>query len=547
MNGGFRKEESVNQSTPFVGANLFYSDPALIALTDPAPQSVADELAQQGAFWGSPEAAELSRLANDNPPVLRSHDPNGTRIDQVEFHPAYHALMRRSVGAGLHSSVWDAEGAEGNVRTIARAARVYIAAGVEAGHLGQLSTTSAAIASLAHAPRLAETWLPLVRSRRYDQTQRPANEKQGLLVGLAMTEKQGGSDLRQLGTIAQRADGGTFRLTGQKWFVSGPMSDAFVTLGQTQEGISAFLLPRFLPDSSRNSIRLVRLKTKLGNRSQATAEFELDAATGYLLGDPGHGLTAIAELVTLARLDAALISASLMRMAVAEAVHHARQRQAFGGPLVGQPMMIRVLADMALDAVAAAALVFRLAEAFDRANDDPAEAAFARLMTPVTKYWVCKAASPLIAEAMECIGGNATVEESRLPRIYREAPGLAIDVGPGNVVCLDALRVLRKSSDSLEAVLAVSANALGSSGKTTINVLRAATAVALADEGSTRKLVEQLAMTVAAASLRRSFPAVIADAFLETRLGKEWRTTYGMLDARFDAKSFIDFLCPVQD
>lgn len=546
MNVGYRKEDSVNLPGPFLGQNLYQSDPALTALTDNAPQEVLDDLAQHGNFWGSQEAAELGRLANDNPPILRSHDANGQRIDLVEFHPAYHALMRRSIGAGLHSSVWDAQGAEGGVRTLARAARIYLAAGVEAGHLAQLSSTNAGIAAMGHAPRVAEAWLPFVRSRRYDQSQRPVGDKHGALLGVAIAERQAASDLRQLATIAQRADGSTYRLTGHKWFVSAPMSDGFVTLAQTQEGVSAFLMPRILPDGSRNSFRFARLKSKLGNRAQATAEIEMESALALLLGDAGHGVTAVSEMTALARLDAAVISAALMRMAVAEAVHHARQRLAFGIPLIGQPMMIRVLADAALDAVAAAALVFRLAEAFDRANDDPTEGAFARLMTPVTKYWVCKAASPLIAEAMECIGGNAVVEESRLPRLYREAIATAIDNGPGNVACLDVLRVLRKSSEPLEAVLAVSTNALGASAKTTVNVLRAATAVALADEGSTRKLVEQLAMTAAAAQLRRSFPAAIADAFLETRLGKEWRLTYGMLDSRFDARGFIDYLYPPQ-
>ncbi|MFO1185256.1 MAG: acyl-CoA dehydrogenase family protein [Bauldia sp.] len=546
MNVGFRKEDSVNLPAPFLGQNLYQSDPALISLTDAVPQAVADDLAQHGTFWGSQEASELGRLANEHAPLLRTHDAGGTRIDLVEFHPAYHALMRRSIAAGLHSSVWDAQGPESGVRTVARAARVYLAAGVEPGHLAQLATTNSAIAALGHTPRLAESWLPFIRSRRYDQSQRPVADKHGALLGLAITERQAGTDLRQLATIAQRVDSSAYRLTGHKWFVSGAMSDGFVTLAQTQEGISAFLMPRVLPDGSRNSFRFSRLKSKLGNRSQATAEIELDSALALLLGEAGHGVSAIAEMSALARLDSALVSAALMRMAVAEAVHHARQRVAFGQPLIAQPMMIRVLADIALDAVAAAALVFRLAEAFDRANDDPSEGAFARLMTPVTKYWVGKAAAPLIAEAMECIGGNAVVEESRLPRLYREAAAAAIDHGPGNVACLDVLRVLRKSSEALEAVLTVSANSLGGAAKTTINVLRAATAVALADEGSTRKLVEQLAMTVAAAALRRGFPAAIADAFLETRLGKEWRLTYGMLDSRFDARAFIDYLYPQQ-
>ena len=288
----------------------------------------------------------------------------------------------------------------------------------------------------------------------------------------------------------------------------------------------------------------MRLKDKLGNRSNATAEVEFDGATAWLVGEIGRGVPTIIDMVTLTRLDCAVASAGLMRIALAEAVHHTRHRKAFGAYLIDQPIMTRVLADMALDSVAAAALVFRLAESYDRANNDPAEAAFARLMTPAVKYWVTKIGPAMIAEAMECLGGNGYVEESRLPRLYREAPVNAIWEGAGNVMCLDVLRVLRKSSEPLEAVLATIEDALGGTAKSTLNVLRAATAVALADEGSARILTEQLAMTVAAAALRRRFPSVIADAFLETRLGKPWRTTYGMLDSRFDARAFVNYICP---
>ncbi len=263
-----------------------------------------------------------------------------------------------------------------------------------------------------------------------------------------------------------------------------------------------------------------------------------------MVGEEGRGVQTIIDMVTLTRLDCSVASAGLMRIALAEAAHHARHRKAFGSALIDQPLMTRVLADMALDVVAASALAFRLAESYDRAHDNPAEAAFARLMTPAVKYWVTKITSPLIAEAMECLGGNGYVEESRLPRLYREAPVNAIWEGSGNVMCLDVMRVMRKSSEPLEAVLANIEDSLGSTAKSTLNVLRAAAAVALADEGSARVLTEQLAMTVAAASLRRRFPSVVADAFLETRLGKPWRTTYGMIDSRFDARAFINYICP---
>ncbi|MCR4282939.1 MAG: isovaleryl-CoA dehydrogenase [Bauldia sp.] len=537
--------EVFNQTPPFAGLNLFLSDPVLGALVEGLAQPVIDKLVEHGAQWGTPETFELGRIANAFPPVLRSFDATGVRIDSVEFHPAYHALMRRSVASGLHCSVWDALDDESGVRAAARAARLYMTAQVEAGHVCPMTMTNASVAAIAHAPYLADTWVPRIRTRSYDSSQRPLSAKAGALVGMGMTEKQGGSDVDANTTAAVETGDGVWRITGHKWFLSAPASDAFLMLAQTVDGLSCFLVPRYLPDGELNGMMLMRLKDKLGNRSNATAEVEFENAAGWLVGESGRGVAAIIDMVTLTRLDCAVASAGLMRLALAEAVHHCRHRKAFGKALVDQPVMTRVLADMALDSVAAAALAFRLAESYDRAADDPAEAAFARLMTPAVKYWVTKVAPPMIGEAMECLGGNGYVEESRLPRLYREAPVNSIWEGAGNVMALDVLRVLRKSSEPLEAVLANVEDALGGTAKSTLNVLRAATAVALADEGSARILTEQLAMTVAAAALRRRVPSVVADAFLETRLGKPWRTTYGMLDSRFDAKAFVNYLCPV--
>ena len=538
--------EVFNQSPPFAGLNLFTSDPALGAIVEGLPQAVIAQLAEHGAQWGSPETFEFGRLANQSPPVLRSFDPTGVRIDAVDFHPAYHALMRRSVTAGLQCSVWDAADEEASNRAVARAARLYMTTQVEAGHVCPMTMTNASVAAIAHAPGLADTWLPRIRTRRYDSAPRPLTAKAGVLVGMGMTEKQGGSDVAANTTSAVDSGDGLWRLTGHKWFLSAPASDAFIVLAQTTEGLTCFLVPRFLPDGTLNGIRLMRLKDKLGNRSNATAEAEFDGAAGWLVGEPGRGVQTIIDMVTLTRLDCAVASAGLMRVALAEAVHHCRYRRAFGELLVDQPLMTRVLADMALDAVAAAALAFRLAESYDRADDDPQEAAFARLMTPAVKYWVTKIAPPMIGEAMECLGGNGYIEESHLPRLYREAPVNSIWEGAGNIMALDVMRVLRKGSEPLEVVLANVEDALGSTAKSTLNVLRAATAVALADEGSARILTEQLAMTVAAAALRRRFPSVVADAFLETRLGKPWRSTYGMLDSRFDAGAFVNYLCPAE-
>jgi putative acyl-CoA dehydrogenase len=544
LSSSFDTHEVTNQTPSLAGINLFHSDPGLGALTDSLPQSVVEQLAAHGNSWGSPETFELGRIANTSVPVLRTHDATGMRIDTVEFHPAYHALMRRSVSAGLHASIWDATGDEAGVRTVTRAARLYMTAQVECGHLCPMTMTNASVAALAHAPDLAREWLPKIRARQYDSSQRPPADKVGVTIGMGMTEKQGGSDVTANTTHAEDLRDGLYRITGHKWFMSAPMSDGFLVLAQAVPGLSCFLVPRILPDGRRNGIRLMRLKDKLGNRSNASAEVEFQDAIGWSVGEPGRGVQTIIDMVTLTRLDCAIASAGLMRVALAEAAHHARHRKVFGMTLIDQPLMTRVLADMALDAVAGAALAFRLAESYDRAGDDPAEAAFARLMTPAVKYWVTKVAPPMITEAMECLGGNGYVEESRLPRLYREAPLNSIWEGSGNIMCLDVMRVLRKSSEPLEVVLAGIEDALGPSGKSTLNVLRAATAVALADEGSARILTEQLAMTVAASALRRRFPSVIADAFLETRLGKPWRTTYGMLDSRFDAKGFVNYLCP---
>jgi putative acyl-CoA dehydrogenase len=536
--------EVFNQSPPFAGVNLFLSDPGLGSLVEGLPRAVIDRLSAHGEAVGSRESFELGRIANVSTPQLRTHDAAGTRVDIVEFHPAYHALMRRSVTAGLHASIWDAVEPEASVRSVARAAAIYMTAQAECGHVCPMTMTSAAVAALAHAPDLANVWLPKIRSRQYDSSNRPFPEKKGVTVGMGMTEKQGGSDVEANTTRAEDAKDGTFRITGHKWFMSAPMSDAFLVLARAREGLTCFLVPRFLPDGKRNAFHYQRLKDKLGNRSNATAEAEFHGATGFLVGELGRGIPTIIDMVTLTRLDCAVASAGLMRIALAEAVHHTRHRRTFGELLIEQPLMTRVLADMALDALAAAALAFRLAESYDRAANDPAEAAFARLMTPAVKYWVSKVAPTLVAEAMECLGGNGYVEESRLPRIYREVPVNAIWEGAGNIMALDVMRVLRKSSEPLEAVLANIEDSLGGTAKSTLNIIRAAAAVALADEGSARILTEQLAMTVAAAALRRHFPAVIADAFFETRMGKPWRSTYGMLDSRFDARAFINFVFP---
>ncbi|CAG1011069.1 MAG: DNA alkylation response protein [Rhizobiaceae bacterium] len=533
-----------NQPPPLAGSNAWRGDPLLVQLAETFSPAVRKDLDVQGRFVMSPEAQDLARLANSELPKLRTHDRHGRRADLVEFHPAYHALMRRAVATGLHSSVWENGETEVGRRHQVRAARFYLTAELECGHLCPITMTSASLAALMASPKLFREWAPRVTTRKYDHSQKPPVEKAGLTLGMGMTEKQGGTDVRANTTRAERAGGGFYRLSGHKWFMSAPMCDAFLMLAQAPEGLSCFLVPRILGDGNGNGLHFQRLKEKLGNRSNASSEVEVDNAIGEMVGEPGAGVRTIMDMVTLTRLDCAVASAGLMRAGLAEAVHHCRHRSVFGTALIDQPLMQRVLADMALDVAAATALAFRLARSFDEAASDRGEAAFARAMTAVVKYWVCKIAPPLLYEAMECLGGNGYVEEAPLARYYREAPVNAIWEGSGNVMALDVLRVLSKGPGLFGDVLAGIEKDLGATGAGTIGVLRAAMQVASSDEGSARILTEQLALSAAAAELRRLGAGRIADAFIETRLAGQWRGTYGMLDARHDARLIVDTLYP---
>ncbi|HEX9904130.1 MAG TPA: acyl-CoA dehydrogenase family protein [Propylenella sp.] len=532
-----------NQPPPYGGVNLFEADPLINAAASGFPDTVRQELAELGAFWGTHEAREFARLANRNLPELERYDARGERIDQVLFHPAYHALMRRSMLAGLHCSSWDRGEEEAGLRHRARAVRLYMTAQTEHGHLCPMSMTNASLASLRNAPDLLGEWAPRILSRTYDRNFRRADEKRGVTIGMGMTERQGGTDVRSNVTRAVADSDNLYFLTGHKWFFSAPMSDAFLVLAQADNGLTCFLMPRFLPDGTQNGICLERLKDKLGNRSNASAEVEFRNAGAWRVGQEGRGLATILEMVTLTRLDCAIASAGLMRAGFTEAVHHVRHRSAFGKKLVDQPLMQRVLSDMALDLAGALALSLRLAEACDMAEDHAAEAAYVRLMTPAIKYWICKSAPPFLYEAMECIGGNGYVEESALPRLYREAPVNAIWEGSGNVMAIDVVRALG-SEGVLAHVLETVGSELGAGSKAAVDVLSAAANMAAEDEGSARILVEQLALTAAAAALRRDYPPAFADAFIETRLGRPWRATYGMVDARFDARNFVDYVAP---
>ncbi|MBL0374828.1 acyl-CoA dehydrogenase family protein [Rhizobium sp. KVB221] len=536
--------EEVNQPEPWSGVNAYRSDPLLVDISSTMPRALREEFEQIGRYATSHEAQELARMANDGTPTLRTHGPRGERLDVVDFHPAYHALMRRSVSNGLSSSVWENRPDEKGIAHQARAVRFFLTSQLECGHLCPLTMTSASVAALRTNEAVLKNWFGKITSRRYDSTNKPALEKSGLTIGMGMTEKQGGTDVRANRTVAEPVGESVYRLTGHKWFMSAPMSDAFVMLGQTEQGMGCFLVPRLLEDGSRNGLRFQRLKDKIGNRSNASSEVEFSDTYGFLLGQPDQGIRTILDMVTLTRLDCAVASAGIMRASIAEAVHHVRDRIVFGKNLIDQPIMTRVLADMALDVAAASALVFRLAHAFDNAASNPEELAYQRIMTPVIKYWVCKIAPSLIYEAMECLGGSGYVEERPMARHYREAPVNAIWEGSGNVMALDVLRVLTKHREQFEMLFSRLQHDLGPAGAKTVDVLRAAVLLCERDEGSARFLAEQLALAAGAAELMRMGAGRIADAFLETRLAGGWRSTYGMLDSRFDSRFVVDLLYP---
>jgi putative acyl-CoA dehydrogenase len=533
-----------NQPKPNTGGNAYHGDPILSEVGREFPKAIRDEFSTIGRFVMTPEAQDLARIANRSTPELRTFDGQGKRIDEVEFHPAYHALMRRSSLNGLHSSIWENINEEKGIAHTARAIRYFLTAGLECGHLCPITMTNACMASIMANPAVHRAWGPKILSRKYDSSHRPFAKKNSATIGMGMTEKQGGTDVRANTSTAQRAENGVYRLTGHKWFMSAPMSDAFLMLAQTQEGLSCFFVPRYLEGGGTNGLQFQRLKDKLGNRSNASSEVEFSNSHGYLLGEPGKGVRTILEMVTLTRLDCALASAGIMRASLSEAIHHCRQRKVFGKTLIDQPLMTRVLADMVLDVAAASALVMRLAGAFDRAGADPREAAYVRVMTPVVKYWICKMAPALIYEAMECLGGNGYVEEGVLARHYREAPVNAIWEGSGNVMALDLMRVLNNDPNQFESVVNTIAGDLGENANRTVDVLAAAAALCQRDEGASRMLVEQLALSAAAAELHRMGAGRIADAFSESRLAGAYRTTYGMLDMRFDAAQIVGLLYP---
>ncbi|MGW1624562.1 acyl-CoA dehydrogenase family protein [Streptomyces sp. NPDC002172] len=529
-----------NQPPPLVGYDLFGADLALVEAvgrhTDPELlDEVRAELSGIGASAGSAQVQEWGAQANEHPPRLRTHDRYGRRIDEVEFHPAWHRLLGKGVGAGLTAG-WVR--ASGHVR---RAAAFLVWTQVEAGNCCPLSMTNAAVPALRTDPELAAAWEPLLTSMIYDRELRPAARKAGALFGMGMTEKQGGSDVRaNTTTAAPLAEAGTYTLTGHKWFCSAPMSDGFLVLGRAPGGVTCFLVPRVLADGTRNVFLLQRLKDKLGNRSNASAEVEFDGTWARRVGEEGRGVRTIIEMVAATRLDCVLGSAGLMRQAVAQAVHHATHREAFGAKLADQPLMRNVLADLAIESEAATTLALRLAAAYDDGSES--ERALLRLALPAAKYWVTKRCAPLVVEAAECLGGNGYVEESGLPRLVRESPLNSVWEGAGNIQALDVLRALQREPGALDAYLQEIGRAHGADHRLdrAVKDLFSELADLEGMESRARRLVERLATVLQGSLLVRFAPPEVADAFCASRLGHDWGSTFGTLPGGLDLTAVVD-------
>ncbi|HEY4280636.1 MAG TPA: acyl-CoA dehydrogenase family protein [Conexibacter sp.] len=530
-----------NQPPPLEGIDLFATNRPLV-----------EALEREGGGWAAAQASTIGEiaggdgirwgfLANENPPRLKTHDRFGNRVDQVEFHPAWHELMRTSVSHGIHALPWR------EPRPGAHAARTALSltfSQVEAGHGCPITMTFAAVPALRAQPELLEQWQPRLNSLDYDADDAPSESKRGALCGMGMTEKQGGSDVRANTTVARPVgDGGAggggleYALTGHKWFTSAPMCDLFLVLAQIDgAGVSCFAVPRWRPDGSRNNLSLQRLKDKLGNRSNASSEIEFRDTFGQLVGEPGRGVPTIIEMVNHTRLDCVIGSAAGMRWATALATHHAAHRSAFGRLLIEQPLMANVLADLCIESEAATVSAMRLARAYDEAASDDVEAAaeanaFKRVATAVMKYWVCKRNAQHAAEAIEVLGGNGYVEESGMPRLYREAPLNSIWEGSGNVMCLDVLRALNREPGTADAFLAELAITDGADPRLDAHVDRLRRALRAPDdlEVRARRLVEAMALALQGSLLVRHAPAAVSEAFLASRIDHDHGNAFGTL------------------
>ena len=544
----FRTHDVENQAPPLVPYDAYATDVAL-----------REALAREGGAWAESqviaygpiaggEAMALGVAANASRPELRTHDRNGHRIDEVEFHPAYHRLMELATEHGVTGFGWRHAQREG--AHVARAALMYLHNQADQGTSCPLTMTYACVPSLEQQPELAREWVPRVVAAAYDGRSVPASAKLGNTVGMGMTEKQGGSDVRTNTTratpVGAPGPGALYELVGHKWFFSAPMSDAFLVLAQTDGELSCFLLPRFTPDGALNAVRIQRLKDKLGDWSNASAEVELQGALAWMVGEPGRGLATILQMVMLTRQDCIVGSASLMRQALVQAVHHSRYRRAFGKLLVDQPLMRNVLADLALESEAATALAFRVARAVDASPRDERERALARIVTAIGKYWVCKRCPTFVNEAQECLGGNGYVEDSGLPRLYRQAPLNSIWEGSGNIQCLDVLRALRKEPASRNAFLAELDAVRG--GNRVLDAEVVALQRSMSDDGDlevrSRRLVERMAIAFAASCLVRAGNVAITDAYCESRIGRAHGAAFGTLDPAAPLAALIERTWP---
>ena len=542
--------EVFNQPEPLVDYNLFETNRALRdALKFNAPQLDTRGLSALGAKLGTQEWQAHARLANVHQPQLHSHDRFGRRIDQVEFHPSYHALMGAAVEAGLHGTPWAGESASPHVL---RAAGFMLFTELEPSILCPISMTYAVAPALRGNAAVARDWMPKLTNRSYDPAFKVWRDKAGVTMGMGMTEKQGGSDVRANTTqaVPDGSDewGSRFRITGHKWFFSAPMCDAFLILAQAPAGLSCFFLPRVLPDGSVNALRVQRLKDKLGNKANASSEVEFHGATAWLVGEEGRGVPQILEMGTMTRLDCALGTTGLMRQALALALNHTRQRTAFGKTLADQPLMRNVLADLAIESEAACALSMRLARAFD-SKGEAHEAVMARLLTPIAKFWICKRGSHFGQEAMECMGGNGYVEEGGegvMARIYREMPLNSIWEGAGNIMALDLLRAIRKA-DAAAALAQELKPARGAHAALDKLVAALPTRVEeMATEMEARRLAQDVALAVQAALLHQTAPSAVFSAFCDSRLGGDWGYAFGTLGARTDFDTILQRAQPLQ-
>jgi putative acyl-CoA dehydrogenase len=531
-----------NLSNELCDYNMYTQDAALVdAVQREGGQWAAEDLATFGALTGSAQYLEQGHLANKFQPEFDTHDRFGNRIDLVKFHPAYHQLMKTSIEHGLHASPWTAPGPGAHV---ARAARTYMHTQVEAGHGCPITMTFAAVPSLRLQPELASVWEPKITSRVYDPRNVPVEQKQGVTIGMAMTEKQGGSDVRTNSTraypVGSGGPGQAYELVGHKYFVSAPMCDAFLVLAQAPGGLSCFLLPRWRPDGSKNPMQVLRLKKKMGNASNASSETELRGALAWMVGEEGRGVRNIIEMVSMTRFDCMIGSSAGMRMAASQALHHCAQRSAFGHVLNQQPLMQNVLADLALESEAALTLTMRMARAMDNRADEH-EDLLVRLVTAVGKYWICKRTPNHAYEAMECIGGSGVMEDSMFPRLFRESPVNAIWEGSGNVQCLDVLRALSKTPAVLDAFFGEVGKARGSHAALDRYVDQLANSLRdLQDfEYRARDVVDRMALAIQASLLVRHAPAFISDAFCQSRLEQQGHHNYGTLPRGVDVAAII--------